>query len=82
MRQMPSKIMTLNARSTTLPISRRVIGVVRKSVPPKKIISICMTEIKSIIMTNGRFFPIFESIHIRSHRAEKQLKMPRKIKRA
>ena len=82
MRQMPSNGIRVNANRTTRPISAGVIGVVLKSVPPKKIIRIWMTEISNIIITNGRLREMFERIHIRSHRAEKQLKIPRKMKSA
>ena len=81
-RQMPSNGIRVNASRTTLPISAGVMGIVLKSVPPKKIIRIWITEISSIMMMKGRFLLILDSIHIRSHRAEKQLKMPRNMNSA
>jgi hypothetical protein len=74
--------MTVAASEKASESSRRVRGTERNISPPKYIIAICTAVIRSIIRLKARFFPIPEKIQRRSLRAEKQLKIPEKMKRA
>ena len=82
MRRTVSNMSTVRDKSATVVSSPIARGVLRKSVPPKYTISICIAVINDIIVKNALLRNSPENINILSLLAVKELTMPAKINKA